>query len=58
MEHEGKSYAGDIIIKQEKTFSVFAKPDITTRAVGRIRDCYANPRRREWVNKFNKFVLA
>ena len=31
MEHEGKSYAGDIIIKQEKTFSVFAKPDIRER---------------------------
>ena len=31
--------------KQQKTFSVFAQPDINTRGVGRIRDSYANPRR-------------
>ena len=34
--------------KQQKTFSVFAQPDVNTRGVGRIRDTgdsYANPRR-------------
>ena len=35
----------DPTFKQQKTFSVFAQPDINTRGVGRIRDSYANPRR-------------
>ena len=34
-----------LVFKQQKTFSVFAQPDINTRGVGRIRDSYANPRR-------------
>ena len=33
-----------VIFKQQKTFSVFEKPDINTRGVGRIRDPYANTR--------------
>ena len=34
-----------LVFKQQKTFSVFAQPDINTRGVGRILDSYANPRR-------------
>ena len=33
------------LFKQWKPFSVFAKPDINSRGVGRIRDSYENPRR-------------
>ena len=34
-----------VSLKQKKTLSVFAKPDINTRGVGRIRDSHANLRR-------------
>ena len=45
MRGEGHDIEPRITIKQEKTFTVFAKPDINTRGVGRIRDSYADPRR-------------
>ena len=39
-------FRGSYFIKAiENFFPVFAKPDINTRGVGRIRDSYANPRR-------------
>ena len=41
----GHNYIKTYIFKQQKTFFVFAQPDINTRGVGRIRDSYANLRR-------------
>ena len=33
-----------VLLKHQKTFSVFAQPDINTRGAGRILDSPANPR--------------